>query len=451
MQRMESQLHIAITRWLEDLPQPDDQTLFDEPEPDLAPQPPAKKRKIHYRSIHLPSPDRSTASSTDNTKPFSRASVAGRMTPETPGKRKAGEIVTIDDETPRPTKIASNASSIPDLSSQSSQRSGRSSPVKNFPIQGIGTHSLTCRTLNPNQRDMPPALLTLLGEIADIEMCWGFIPAYLQPEIAKRSQSDRSLQRLRPFAYIPSDDSSVEPQDPASAPGLLSAVESIVDQAGRCQTLGFDETGWNHLVHSPLLHAALNEKWWPGNSLTEYSPCMNASVTARFHRFLIPSTKVDYVLHINPALDLDASADAAVQQLRDSVVENSINHTAFDPLRSYPICLSIETKKYGGDLKKADLQLCSWQAAQWTLLSDQAGDAISRLPFLPGIIVQGHEWKFVVTTRKNEETTLWASASFGSTMTSLGVLQIMAGLSRLRGWSTEVFWPWYKEYVLHIT
>ncbi|RSL45049.1 hypothetical protein CEP54_014439 [Fusarium duplospermum] len=373
------------------------------------------------------------------------------MTPETPGKRKAGDIVTVDDETPRPTKIASNASSIPDLSSQSSQRSGRSSPVKNFPIQGIGTHSLTCRTLNPNQRDMPPALLTLLGEIADIEMCWGFIPAYLQPEIGKRSHSDRSLQRLRPFAYIPSDDSSVEPQDPASAPGLLSAVESIVDQAGRCQTLGFDETGWNHLVHTPLLHAALNKEWWPGDSLTEYSPCMNASVTARFHKFLIPSTKVDYVLHINPALDLDASADAAVQQLQDSVVENSINHTAFDPLRSYPICLSIETKKYGGDLKKADLQLCSWQAAQWTLLADQAGDAISRLPFLPGIIVQGHEWKFVATTRTNEETTLWASASFGSTMTSLGVLQIMAGLSRLRRWSTEVFWPWYKEYVLHMT
>ncbi|KAI8710914.1 hypothetical protein NCS52_01520100 [Fusarium sp. LHS14.1] len=133
------------------------------------------------------------------------------------------------------------------------------------------------------------------------------------------------------------------------------------------------------------------------------------------------------------------------KQLQDSAVENSINHTAFDPLRSFPICLSVETKKYGGDLKKADLQLCSWQAAQWTMLASQAGDAISRLPFLPGIIVQGHEWKFVATTRRNEETELWASASFGSTMTSLGVLQIMTGLNRLRRWSIEVFWPWYKQ------
>lgn len=85
-------------------------------------------------------------------------------------------------------------------------------------------------------------------------------------------------------------------------------------------------------------------------------------------------------------------------------MENSINHTALDPLRSFPIYLGIETKKYGGDLRKADLQLCLWQAAQWTLLTGQAGDAISILPFLPGIIVQGHEWKFIATTRTNEET-----------------------------------------------
>ncbi|KAI8710586.1 hypothetical protein NCS52_01558900 [Fusarium sp. LHS14.1] len=440
---MASELFTRVNRWLEDLSQSNDQSPIDEA------QRPAKKRKIHNPSNHLPSPVRSTASSADDTKPSIRASVTRKMTPETPGKRKAGDIATINDDTPRPTKIASNAGSIPDLSSQSSQRSGRSSPVKNFPIQGIGTHSLTSRTLNPNQRDMPPALLALLRDIEDIGMCFRFIPACLQPEVETRSHSDRSLQRLRPFAYIPPDDPSPEPQDPASASGLLSAAESIVEQAGRCQTLGFDETGWNHLVHTPLLHAVFN-KSWSGDSLMEYSPCMNASVIARFHKFPLPSTKVDYVLHINPALDLDTGADAAVQQLQDSVVENSINHTAFDPLRSFPICLSVETKKYGGDLKKADLQLCSWQAAQWTMLASQAGDAISRLPFLPGIIVQGHEWKFVATTRRNEETELWASASFGSTMTSLGVLQIMAGLNRLRRWSIEVFWPWYKQYVLHI-
>lgn len=123
---MASELHIAISRWLEGLPQPDNHFLIDEL------QPLAKKRKIHHGSIHLPSPNKSTASS------------------------------------------------IPGLSSQSSQRSGRSSSIQNFPIQGIGTHSLTSRTLNPNQRDMPPALLDLLGEMEDIGMCYGVIPSYLE-------------------------------------------------------------------------------------------------------------------------------------------------------------------------------------------------------------------------------------------------------------------------------
>lgn len=45
--------------------------------------------------------------------------------------------------------------------------------------------------------------------------------------------------------------------------------------------LGFDETGWNYLVHTPLLHAALNKKWWSGGSLIEYSPwCVSVLLMA---------------------------------------------------------------------------------------------------------------------------------------------------------------------------
>ncbi|RKK58870.1 hypothetical protein BFJ69_g17360 [Fusarium oxysporum] len=116
-----------------------------------------------------------------------------------------------------------------------------------------------------------------------------------------------------------------------------------------------------------------------------------------------------------------------------------------------PTSLNRETKKYGGDVKKGDVQMASWQAAQWTCLASQAGDSIEKLPFLPGIIVQGHHWSFVATTRRGDETTLWASTPIGTTMTSLDVLQIMAGLSRLRRWAVEDFWPWYKDNVLKET
>jgi hypothetical protein len=198
---------------------------------------------------------------------------------------------------------------------------------------------------------------------------------------------------------------------------------------------------------------------------------MTASVTARYHKFPLASTKVDYVLHIDPPASTEV--DAATRRLQASTLEKSVNHTSFDPLRTSPICLSIETKKYGGDVKKGDVQMASWQAAQWTCLASQAGDSIEKLPFLPGIIVQGHHWSFVATTRRGDETvsvliveqccfsevnmlltcwkTLWASTPIGTTMTSLGVLQIMAGLSRLRRWAVEDFWPWYKDNVLKET
>ncbi|RKK23541.1 hypothetical protein BFJ66_g17466 [Fusarium oxysporum f. sp. cepae] len=190
---------------------------------------------------------------------------------------------------------------------------------------------------------------------------------------------------------------------------------------------------------------------------------MTASVTARYHKFPLPSTKVDYVLQIDPPASTEVTYSGkfgksysdgypwAYWVPSPSSREKSVNHTSFDPLRTSPICLSIETKKYGGDVKKGDVQMASWQAAQWTCLASQAGDSIEKLPFLPGIIVQGHHWSFVATTRRGDETTLWASTPIGTTMTSLDVLQIMAGLSRLRRWAVEDFWPWYKDNVLKET
>lgn len=123
---------------------------------------------------------------------------------------------------------------------------------------------------------------------------------------------------------------------------------------------------------------------------------MNASSMPAYHKFLIPATKVDYALYINPAND--PAADQAITNLQRNA-NGSVNHTAFGPLCHYPISLSIETKRHGGDVRKADVQLATWQAAQWTFLLLRAGaERIKDLEFLPGVIVQGHKWKFTATT-----------------------------------------------------
>ncbi|KAL2678429.1 hypothetical protein Neosp_009175, partial [[Neocosmospora] mangrovei] len=128
---------------------------------------------------------------------------------------------------------------------------------------------------------------------------------------------------------------------------------------------------------------------------------MTATVSSRFHHFPIPSTKVDYVLYLDVDAEDTCTSDA-IAKLEETV--GSVNHTAFTPLASHPISLSIETKRHGGDGRRADVQMAAWQAAQWSFLEAQAGGAVEKLAFLPGVIVQGHEWTFVATTRKDKKT-----------------------------------------------
>lgn len=334
------------------------------------------------------------------------------------------------------------------MSSQSnSQTSGRTSPTKSFPVVGLNNHRLDSVTMDPNHKDMPSGLAELVMDMGDFAYGKEIIPRCLEDEILKRTKSDLSLRRLGDNAYYPSDETASSPMDIASAMSLMLTARKLVKRAGQCHHLQYDETGWNNLVHTPLLDAVLNDQDPLKSQLVDFSPCMTASITSRFHYFPIPPTKVDYVLYIDAESENSAACDA-ITKLEET--EGSVNHTTFRPLGQYPISLSIETKRHGGDVRKADVQLAAWQAAQWAFLESQAGDGLGELAFLPGIIVQGHEWKFVATTWSNGKTTLWSSHQFGTTMTSVGVFQIMAGIRRLRRWSTDVFWPWYKKNVLRL-
>ncbi|CZR49466.1 uncharacterized protein FPRO_15826 [Fusarium proliferatum ET1] len=129
---------------------------------------------------------------------------------------------------------------------------------------------------------------------------------------------------------------------------------------------------------------------------------MNASVTPEYHKFPISPSKVDYCIFINPEFDRDGGVPQAADKLQVSC-NGTVNHTSYSGLTEFPVCVSIETKRHGGDQRRADVQTATWHASQWTFLESHAGDGISELPFLPGIIVQGHEWKFVATTRRGNE------------------------------------------------
>ena len=46
-----------------------------------------------------------------------------------------------------------------------------------------------------------------------------------------------------------------------------------------------------------------------------------------------------------------------------------------------------------------------------------------------------------------ELQTVLCSVEFGNTSSIVGVFQVIAGLRRLRSWSLDVLWPWYKKHL----
>lgn len=169
-----------------------------------------------------------------------------------------------------------------------------------------------------------------------------------------------------------------------------------------------------------------------------------------------------------------------LQLLTNRVSTLSVNHTDFRPLQLRPIVLSIETKRPGTEFDKAQLQIGVWQAAQWKFLKSaitsalraarppaaaegptsssaeemelvaRADAALDQLGFIPGVIIQGHKWLFVLSTRKGQKTILWTERQFGSTQSVLEVYQIVAGLRELAAWSRDVYLPWFRKHVLGV-
>ncbi|UKZ53248.1 hypothetical protein TrVGV298_007040 [Trichoderma virens] len=153
----------------------------------------------------------------------------------------------------------------------------------------------------------------------------------------------------------------------------------------------------------------------------------------------------------------------------------SINHTDFEPMQFRPFILSIETKKSEpGDM--AQLQIGVWLASQWKFLrwavkkklqkqrpahnldaityeedeEEGISTALSKLPFIPGIIIQGNSWKLVISTYTDGKTTLWSGSVFGKTESLLDIYAIVAGIRELAAWGRDIYLPWLKKYILKL-
>ncbi|KAF5020446.1 hypothetical protein F66182_7525 [Fusarium sp. NRRL 66182] len=446
-----------VAHWLDHLP-------FEQSAPiDEADQSRALKQRISLQRSD-PRKRRYPVSPPKSQDTASQRSDKAVMLPSTPAKRGCGDGANADDEqTPRaeststsqPFANAPNLAARSDASSfasrsdtstsRDSKRSKRSqSPTKLFPMYGPEGHRLVRDSLSAAapRHSLSPSMSLLFRDINDVARSIGIIPRSIKAALDRHLERSMSFDRVYDWMFF-EDTSDVDDMDEsltwASKREVLRRALRIADQSGHCSQMLSDESAWNSLVHSPLLELFVHDMYdCPGQEMLDYMSCTTTNIDSVYHRFPDAASRVDYVVRFLP--DQDPACHGS------NIMAPCFNWTTDRLLQQSPIAFSIGTKRYGGNTAKGEQQIGIWHAAQWEFLMSRSGpDAISKLDFLAAVVVQGHIWSLVVTTRNQGTTTVICSVEFGNNSSVIGVFQVMAGLRRLRTWALEVLWPWYKD------
>ncbi|TQN70162.1 hypothetical protein CSHISOI_05183 [Colletotrichum shisoi] len=354
-----------------------------------------------------------------------------------------------DEQTPRSKKIRM----VPEWGSQaptsSSRRSASVSPKKLARHWAVRTASARQFTI---KEDIPASLQSMWKDIGRYDRGIGTI-GLAEKEAVEAAQTtipEYEQDVFEGFFYeqeSPAGDGTRTALGPTPP---VAAVLDIMERGISCRDEQMDEAGWNQIVHSRILELAFTGLWCKNDDVVAFTPCTSATIMLNYTDAI--SRKVDFCACIRP----DALSAMAIQSVRDqdALASVSINHTDFPPLQARPIALSIETKIHGEGMNSAEAQLVTWHAAQWRLLHRLVGraDPKMHLPeFLPGIIIQGHEWLFVASTKRGDQVTLWTSQHIGSTAKATGVYQIVCVLQYLKRWIEDTYWPWFKQAVLRFS
>ncbi|CAI4213260.1 unnamed protein product [Parascedosporium putredinis] len=164
-----------------------------------------------------------------------------------------------------------------------------------------------------------------------------------------------------------------------------------------------------------------------GRKLVGFDECSTAGIIKEYVPCSASGKKVDFCIYVDPSYSTAPESSRQISTLRRSLPLHSINITDLEAVNKTPIAVSIETKRANAALDQAELQIGVWQAAQWNMLEalvtqrvarsvtasgaqgvggveHKVAEALERLPFLPALIVHGHEWKLAATTREGKKT-----------------------------------------------
>ncbi|PNP76144.1 hypothetical protein FNYG_10513 [Fusarium nygamai] len=273
----------------------------------------------------------------------------------------------------------------------------------------------------------------LVRSLSAVEAKEGILPASLQNHTLLQSS------KIRPYSWQPLK-SSDEEDDVISLQRGLAHLQSVVDDSITSRNLFRSEAAWNCLVHTPLLKHTISEY-----DFLKVEPITSAGIARSFRplqrngRHIFSQTSassastvseqddvsshsrtsaaalsvnkmVDFALVLEPKDELKTAIDEFLDA--QPVGDNTITQTLYEPLRTRPACIFIETKIASGNIDAANCQLGVWVAAWHERMRSiiKMGDSQERVLTIPVIQVISSIWTilFVVDT--------------GSDIVSLGVL-----------------------------
>ncbi|KAI1271440.1 hypothetical protein F5Y07DRAFT_382937 [Xylaria sp. FL0933] len=366
--------------------------------------------------------------------------ISGDRSPETPRTVKRRDINS-------DTRFMSQALSLLSDHTGQTSNSGRGSPTKM--LAKLEIREMRQRAMNNTESgDYPKPLEKLIEDIEKaITLHNGLFYKEQREQISKYVEANPTRRQdfkicyERDELYTNSRDKQLDSIGLCEYERRLNPefVRFILDEARDCDERSYDEASWNMRVHYPLMRRVITGASEIcdscGDTTVTVVPCTTARLIGEFK---VPSSKahkVDFALALKPAQRV---ADALELQ-RIFMPERSLNHTDYKPLLDQPIAVSVETDN---DFENAKVQLMVWLAAQWRKLESMA---VSPPELLPAIIIQGHDWFLVASTRANNGTkTFWYKTPIGSTSKPLGIFKIAWTLQYLSRWAVSTHWSWFK-------
>ncbi|KAI9783479.1 MAG: hypothetical protein M1816_001361 [Peltula sp. TS41687] len=342
-------------------------------------------------------------------------------------RRLAAEVADVDDPeaTPRPSrrniaKPPSTASS--PIKSTTSSRSSRSIQCPKSPVKRVTDFILRPRPIVLLQFDnedkaMPTGLTQMLVKVRQFGRGIGVISAASKVDVA--SASDQNFSEIDDYAFTTDPARTLYGPSPS-----WKFVADIRRWARQCDEQTQSEPSWNCRVHTPLLFLALDNdtyrthveflNWLVGSShppeekISSLTLTVSSSTAQIQPKSLIPSDHagkpgeskmVDFAIYIEPdKVMLEAMRAMAARRPYET---SSVNQTWHSPLLTRPIGVNIETKRSGEGWDSALVQSGIWLAAQFARLEQlvQSFGDLDSIPFLPVIIIQGHDWHFLAASR----------------------------------------------------